>query len=113
MDIDVGSVKGSAHGDGGVRGGTTLLRFTEAMVGGDDVELSAARKALEKLLGPDVVVDTAAVAAAFQMMNRVANATGTPLDATLEGLTAGIREQLEFDYPSTNPGQGSNPQRTE
>lgn len=109
QDIDVGAVEGAAGADpnaalgGGVPAGAELVAFTEASVGGDPHTLDASRTALEAVVGPAATVDAAAVAAAFQMMNRVANATGTPLDGGLVDFTAGVRGQLSLDYLSAAP----------
>ncbi|MGH1488472.1 MAG: hypothetical protein ACRBK7_03625 [Acidimicrobiales bacterium] len=81
-------------------GGEALLRFVEAAAGSSPDDLALARTSVVETLGVDVMIDAAGVAAAFQMMNRVANATGTPLDEQLIGLTASVREELDLDYLS-------------
>jgi len=89
-----------------VPGGEELLRFVEAVDhGGQDV-LKATRDAVIEALGVEVMVDAAAVAAVFQMMNRVANATGTPLDDGIVDLTASVRTELELDYLSATDQPG-------
>ena len=87
-------------------GGVELLRFIEAVATGDRETLNAARIAVVEALGAEVMVDAAAVAAVFQMMNRVANATGTPLDDGIVDLTASVRKELKLEYLSAKDQPG-------
>lgn len=80
--------------------GDELLRFTEASVSPDQDALVEARTRLVGAVGVDAMIDAAAVASLFQMTNRVANATGTPLDDQLVELTADVRAELDLDYLS-------------
>lgn len=66
--------------------------------------LAEARDVVAAQLGAEVLVDAAGVASAFQMMNRLANATGTPLDTDLVDMTAGVRADLELDRYRSAPG---------
>ena len=43
------------------------------------------------------MVDAAAVAANFERMTRIADATGIPLGETLEQPTAEVRKELDLD----------------
>lgn len=63
---------GLAHGD-------VLLRFASACAGEDDDELGAARAALVDATDAAFMVDAAAVAANFEMMTRLADATGAAM----------------------------------
>lgn len=92
--VDVAAVQGTEHGDGGVPASGVLVAFVEAVLGSDDEALQAARHALTAELDDERMVDTAGVISAFQMMNRIANATGTPLDEPLVAQTAGIVPQI-------------------
>ena len=104
QEVKVRAVEGSQHGGGEVPGGDELLRFTEASCGNDPDVLDEARTRLTGAVGVEAMIDGAAVAGAFQMMNRVANATGTPLDDQLVGITAGVRAELDLNYLSTPEG---------
>ncbi|MCL1587466.1 MAG: hypothetical protein M3092_03535 [Actinomycetia bacterium] len=72
----------------GVPGGNTLLQFIDAMTGASSVSPSDARRAVVDELGPEALVDAAAVFGNFAMMNRIAEGTGIPLAKQAE-----IREQ--------------------
>jgi len=56
--------------------GAELVGFVDAVTTGDTTASAAARAELEAVAGPAAVVDAAAVLANFEMMTRVADATG-------------------------------------
>lgn len=89
---------GPVMGDGGVTGvphGAELLAFAEAVVG--DGNLAAARAALLDRVGPEGLVDAAAIVAGFDATDRIADATGTQLDDYLESGTVELRAELGID----------------
>lgn len=88
------AVDGSGQGDGGVPHGELLARLTEAMWGGDAAQLAAIRDEAATAMGGDALVDAVAVSANFHMMTRIADGTGTPLDAGTVEPSADIREQI-------------------
>jgi hypothetical protein len=52
-------------------------------------------------MGPDALVDAAAVIACFQRLNRMADGTGIALDEQMVMMTAGLRDKLDVgDYVS-------------
>jgi len=59
--------------------GSILLDFVDAALIGDDSERSATRSAVLAVVGPTGLVDAAGVIANFEMMNRIADATGMPV----------------------------------
>ena len=83
--------------ESGVEGGARLLAFAAALVAGDERELSAARERLRAELGPDFLVEAAAVASNFERMVRIADATGIPLDPMMEAGTRELRDELGID----------------
>ncbi len=91
---ELGPVMGDPT-DTGVPHGTELLAFAEAVVGDDDV--AAARAALLERVGPDGLVDAAAIVAGFDATDRIADATGTQLDDYLESGTVELRAELGID----------------
>ena len=91
---DLQAVNGEVHGDGGVPHGRLLIRFAEAVVQGEDTELDAARRGLIAALGSAGLVDAAAVAALFNAIDRVADATGIPLEPEKAAATADFRGAL-------------------
>lgn len=72
----------------GVAGEAVLQRFGRALVAGSEDERAQAHAAVAGELGPAALVDTAAVAAFFNAIDRVADATGTVPDALLVQATA-------------------------
>lgn len=97
QDVSIEAVEGSQHGDGGVASGALLLRFVEAVLS-DASNLPEVRTEVVATLGGDVMADASGVIATFEMMNRVANATGTPLDEGLVAQTEGVRSQLDLTH---------------
>ncbi len=95
--VDVRAVtEGRAAGESGVEHGETLVAFAEAAVAGDDASLARARGELLECLGPEKLVDAAAVVANFQRMDRIADSTGIALDTPLELATGRMRERLDL-----------------
>jgi hypothetical protein len=84
-------------GDGGIPSGELLVEFAEAVVGGDDDRLAQARAELSDSLGAKALVDAAAVVGFFNAIDRVADATGIPLDPERLESTAGFRVELGID----------------
>ena len=80
--------------DNGVPHGGLLNTFAEAVLGTDDAKLDAARTAVVEALGPAALVDAAGVIGAFMQMDRIADATGLPLDEFVVEATSDIREDL-------------------
>ncbi len=81
----------------GVPHGEALTSFAEACVRGRSEELRDARDALGREMSAEAVVDAAAVAANFQRMVRIADATGIPLDKPVAIFSVDMREQLGID----------------
>jgi hypothetical protein len=80
----------------GVAHAEALVRFAEAEVGDDDDALARARQALLEAVGPEGLVDAAAVASNFERMVRIADATGIPVDGAMEMLSVDIRKDLDL-----------------
>jgi hypothetical protein len=89
--------KGEEAGPVGVPHERELVALAEAVAGGDDAALGDARAKALSALGPASFVSAAAVASNFQRMVRIADATGIPLDAGLNELSASIREEIGID----------------
>ena len=78
-----------------------LEEFVAAVVGDDPDRADAARATIVDQLGPDWLIDTAAVVANFEMMTRLADATGACLTPGRIEAAASIRAQLGLDaFPS-------------
>ena len=72
-----------------LRNGAELLRFVTALIR-DHTNLDEERAALAATSGPSAVIRAAAVAGNFQMMNRLVDATGVPIGASLRSIAADL-----------------------
>jgi|TARA_B100000929_G_scaffold248798_1_gene207918 hypothetical protein len=90
--ISFEAIDGSQAGDGGVENGALLSRLCEAMFYEDADDLASVRDDVIEIAGAEVLVDAVAVSANFYMMTRIADGTGTPLDAGTVEPSAEIRE---------------------
>ncbi|GMQ98075.1 MAG: hypothetical protein BMS9Abin17_0580 [Acidimicrobiia bacterium] len=63
----------------GIPGGNLLLELVDVLHGVSDEALADIQSALIDRLGPEALVDAAAVFGNFQMMNRVAEGSGIPI----------------------------------
>ena len=70
------------------------MSFAEALAAGESAPLSSSRDALLAKAGAEVLVDASGVAANFQRMVRIADATGIPVDDMTSELGSTIREEL-------------------
>lgn len=70
--------------------GLELLEFSTALLGDDILRLANARHALRLTAGDDGVVRAAAVAGNFEMMNRLVDATGVPIGASMLDIAADL-----------------------
>jgi|TARA_B100000315_G_C14207192_1_gene420377 uncharacterized protein YhdP len=90
-------------GDGGVADGEVLIAYAEAVMGVEGSDLTAAAEQLRQALGEAALVDAAAVIATFNAVDRMADATGTPLEDYKAEATAEWRADLGLDA-FTRPG---------
>ncbi len=79
----------------GVPHGKLLVDFVNATAGDGDLE--SLRGQVADALGDDGLVDAAAVVANFTMMTRIADGTGTPLDAGSVDMSSDLRAQIGVD----------------
>ena len=92
-----GVTAGEAAAPVGVPHERELIALAEAVVRGSEAELAEARSHALAALGPEGFVAAAAVAANFERMDRIADATGIPLDTPLDAISAGMRAELGID----------------
>jgi hypothetical protein len=83
--------------DSRIPGGAELLAFTDAVVSGSEDDVAAGRRALERALGADRMVEAAAVCACLEMMNRITLATGVPLARGRIVRTQEVRDRAGLD----------------
>ena len=95
VEVDVSVVKGWVR-EGGVAQGELLGGFAEALISGSDDELAHARSRVLVDLGPAALVDAAGVAALFNAIDRVADATGIPVEEDKLAASADFRERLQI-----------------
>jgi hypothetical protein len=88
---------GAAAAPVGVPHERELVALAEAVVRGGEAELAEARAQALAALGPESFVAAAAVASNFERMDRIADATGIPLDAPLDAISADMRAELGID----------------
>ena len=94
---DLAAVTGAVDSNGGVPHGDLLIRFAEAVLGDDDTAPARARDALMTALGPPGLVDAAGVVGLFNAIDRVADATGIPLEPEKAAASADFRAALDLD----------------
>ena len=86
-----------AAADTGIPHGHRLIEFTEAVAQRDEDRLVRARSALLSAMGAAALVDAAGVVGFFNAIDRVADATGTQLDARTTADTELLRKELGID----------------
>lgn len=96
-------------GDGNIPHGALLVQFAEAVLGGDDALLGAVRAELRAKMGDPALVDAAAIAATFNAIDRVADATGIPIEDNKAESTADLRAALGIDAFAENRGEIADP----
>ena len=109
-DYDLSVMTGvGANADGGIARGAMLVRFATAVLGDAAAELTAARTAIVEAMGGAALTDTAAVAALFNAIDRVADSTGIPLEEKKADVTADFRAALGIDAfaAATEKGSGA------
>lgn len=85
--------------DSGVDCGAELLAFTNAVMSRDADAIETTRDVLATRLGPEGIVDTAAVIAMFNVVDRIADATGIPID---DGFTRDMRYSIGAELGMTH-----------
>jgi hypothetical protein len=87
----------AAGGSGGVAQGNLLRDFAEAVVALDRPAIAAAGVRIRAALDDAAFADVAGVAAVFEALDRVADATGIPLETAKAEDTAGFRAEIGID----------------
>ncbi len=96
VDVDLRAVNGAADGDVGVAHGVELVAFVDAVMADDEALLDGAREALRKAVSPEAFVDACAVLGAFNIVDRIADATGLPLDERLTAMSGDVQRELDL-----------------
>ena len=111
-DYDLSAVTDD-HADAGVPHSATIRALTEAAVGGRWQELGTLRDRAGAVLGEQAMVDVLTVAAGFNGITRVADATGIPLDDRARTATEEMRSTVgidRFDYAQKSARYDSAPE---
>ena len=96
-------------GDGNIPQGRLLVEFADAVVGADDIGLVKLRSEIRALIGDAALVDAAAVAATFNAIDRIADATGIPIEDANAESTAELRGVLGINAFAENRGEIADP----
>jgi hypothetical protein len=81
--------------------GFELLAFTDAVMARDASAIEKTRDAVKEKLGDDGVVDAAAVMTMFNVVDRIADATGIPIDDSFtRDMRYAIGSELGMDHLS-------------
>ena len=103
-DYDLTVLTG-AGGDGNISDGSLLVEFAEAILGGDDDRLSRSRAKVQTTMGDAALVDAAAIVATFNAIDRIADATGIPIEEANIESTAELRDELGINAFAQNRGE--------
>ncbi len=95
-DYDLSAIHGDGSDGGGVAAGVELFAFADALLSDDEATLVQAREALRAAVGDAGLVDAAGVAATFNAIDRIADATGIPLEEVKAEVSADFREALNI-----------------
>ena len=97
-ELSYGAITAGAEaGETGIANGDLLIELADAVLDRDDARLAAVRDAVAQALGPEALVDASGVIGAFNGIDRIADATGIPLEDTKAELTAEIRAEIGID----------------
>ncbi len=95
--VDLKAITDDDAGDGNIPKGAILTAFDEDVLGDDETRLDDARRRVREAVGDAGFVDAAAVIANYSALDRVADATGIPLEAAKEANTVELRAELGID----------------
>ena len=79
------------------------------MLGEDEPRRRRARESVWKELGPQALVDAAAIVASFNAVVKLADGSGIPLEAQKAEATADIRAQLGLERLNNEKGSAPTP----
>jgi hypothetical protein len=79
-EYDLGVITGTSDGDVGIEHGALLMDYADAALGDDIQRLNIAREIVIATLGEEACGDAAGVISTFNAIDRVADATGIPVE---------------------------------
>jgi hypothetical protein len=107
-DYDLSLLTGT-RGDGNISHGALLVAFAEAVLGDDDRRLQEVQAAIRGRMGDAAFVDAAAIVATFNAIDRVADATGIPIEDNKAASTADVRTALGINAFAEQRGEIADP----
>jgi hypothetical protein len=105
--VNLSAVNGEETDTDGVAHAAELISFVATVMADDDVALASTRTALRKKLTPAQFVDTCGVICAFNVVDRIADATGIPLDEGLAEVSGDVQRAVgvgRFASAANTPG---------
>jgi hypothetical protein len=100
-----------AKGDGNIPHGALLVSYAEAVLGTDDRRLADVRASIRAQMGDAALVDAAAIVATFNAIDRVADATGIPIEDAKAASTADLRAALDINDFAERRGEIPDPRQ--
>jgi hypothetical protein len=107
-DYDLSLLTGT-KGDGNIAHGALLIAFAEAVLGDHDRRLAEIQAAIRNQMGEPAFVDAAAIVATFNAIDRVADATGIPIEDNKAASTADVRSALGINAFAEQRGEIADP----
>ena len=104
--VELAAVNGTTS-DAGVAHGARLVAFAEAVMADDLPVRERGRHALRAVLSDECFVDAAAIVAAFNVVDRIADSTGIPLDDMMLAMSGDVPTRLDlvrFASSANTPG---------
>ena len=96
-------------GDGNISHGALLVAFAESVLGADGRRLREVQAAIRNQMGDPAFVDAAAIVATFNAIDRVADATGIPIEDNKAASTADVRAALGINAFAEQRGEIADP----
>ena len=105
-EIDISAINDNSVASG-VACGAELLAFTDAVMARDADAIAPTRAAVEEELGKEAVTETVAVMTMFNVVDRIADSTGIPVD---DGFTRDLRYSIgnELGMEHLSPEERNN-----
>jgi hypothetical protein len=97
------------QGDGNIPHGALLVAYAEAVLGADDRRLAEVHASIRARMGDTALVDAAAIVATFNAIDRVADATGIPIEDAKAASTADVRAMLGINAFAEQCGEVADP----
>ena len=95
--MGLNAINGEDLGGSGITQAALLVEFADTLVGGTAGELSRVRDRIHSEMGEQALIDSAALAAVFNAVVRIADATGIPLEPYKEEISVDLRRELGID----------------